>query len=53
MQHIHTGATEGQSLEVTEMALLLVPVWRPDLPKKGAGWPGCGVVHGLGHSMGA
>ena len=34
MQHSHTGATEGQSLEVTEMALLLVPGWRPDLPKE-------------------
>ena len=53
MQHSHTGATEGQSLEVTEMALLLVPGWRPDLPKKGAGCPGCGAVHGLGHSLGA
>ena len=53
MQHSHTGATEGQSLEVTEMVLLLVPGWRPDLPKEGAGRPECGAVHGVGHWVGA
>ena len=34
MQHSHTGATEGQSLEVTEMVLLLVPGWAQICPRR-------------------
>ena len=47
--HSHNGATGGQSLEVTGMALLLVA---QICPRMGAGWPACGAVHGLGHWVG-